>query len=79
MRAEKTKQKLINPIQDFEIVRFSPSSTKRLRFYFLNSGNTSHGNSFTNAGFTSSELSGRDGVVRNSFIIIPTHPTPKPD
>jgi len=72
---EKKKQELVNPIEDFEIVRFSPNLTKRLRFYFLNVGNTSYANSFTNAGFTSSELSNRDDVVRNSFIIADLYDT----
>jgi len=72
---EQTKQELINPITDYEIVRFTPSRTRNLRFYFLNAGNTTHGNTFTNAGFTSSELSNRDDVIRNSFIIADLYDT----
>jgi hypothetical protein len=74
---EETKQELINPITDYEISRFtySRSIISTVKFYFLNSSNTSHQNSFTNAGFTSTELSNVDDVVRNSFFIVDFYDT----
>lgn len=69
---EQTKQELINPIEDFEITRFrySNGSGNRLSFNFLNSSNTSRNTTYTNAGFTSAEISEPADVFRNSFFIL---------
>lgn len=72
---EETKQELINPIQDFEISKFKYGDTTGLRFYFLNSSNTTHSNTYINAGFSSTEIADKADVVRNSFYILDFYDT----
>lgn len=72
---EETKQKLINPIEDYEITRFRYGSTARLWFYFLNSNNTNHYNNYSSAGFNGSEINNKDDVFRNSFYILDFYDT----
>ena len=73
---EETKQELINPITDFEINRFKYSvANHRLKFYFLDYSNSNSDNIYTNAGFSSAEISDKADVVRNSFFILDFYDT----
>jgi len=69
---EETKEELINPVIDYEVERYphEPNRTNTVYFYFSNAAGTSHANTFTNAGFTSTEIEDFDDVVLNSFFIM---------
>ena len=65
---EETKEDLINPIIDYEVLRFSQKANIIRLFNFLFDGQSSA--DFTDAGFTTSEIEDSDNVLLNSFFIL---------
>lgn len=72
-----TKEELINPVIDYEVERFrhEPSNTSVLTFSFSNAAGNDTDNTFTIAGFNTSEIEDFDVVLLNSFFIMDFYDT----